>query len=70
MMKTEDLFKDAVFKCIEEPENQLYPHLMTVMIGEFRVYLKQGQVFFSTHSPDFLNAIRLEESFYLLKENG
>jgi predicted ATPase len=56
--------------CIEEPENQLYPHLMTVLAEEFRAYSKQGQVFVSTHSPDFLNAIGLDESFYLLKENG
>jgi predicted ATPase len=29
-----------------------------------------GQVFVSTHSPDLLNAARLEEVFWLVKEDG
>ena len=29
-----------------------------------------GQVFVSTHSPEFLNAVRLESLFVLEKENG
>ena len=57
--------------CIEEPENQLYPELLEELAEEFRLYSNQGgQVFVSTHSPDFLNAIRLEEIYYLEKRNG
>jgi predicted ATPase len=57
--------------CVEEPENQLYPHLMMEFAEEFRAYAdKGGQVFVSTHSPDFLNAARLEEVFWLAKKNG
>ncbi len=56
---------------IEEPENQLYPDLLRELIEEFRAYAKQGgQVFVSTHSPDFLNGARLEEIFWLVKEDG
>lgn len=57
--------------CIEEPENQLYPKLLAELAEEFRSYARRGgQVFISTHSPDFLNACRLEEVFWLVKENG
>jgi predicted ATPase len=57
--------------CIEEPENQLYPKLMMELAEEFRSYASRGgQVFVSTHSPNFLNAVRLEEVFWLAKKNG
>ncbi|MCF7911377.1 MAG: AAA family ATPase [Candidatus Cloacimonetes bacterium] len=57
--------------CVEEPENQLYPHLLTELAEEFRLYSRHGdQVFVSTHSPDFLNAMELEEVFWLEKRDG
>ena len=50
--------------CVEEPENQLYPKLLWELAEEFRAYADRGgQVFVSTHSPDFLNAARLDEVF-------
>jgi predicted ATPase len=57
--------------CIEEPENQLYPRLLTELAEEFRLYTQRGsQVLVSTHSPEFLNAATLEEVFWLVKEDG
>jgi len=57
--------------CIEEPENQLYPKLLLELAEEFRSYSNRGgQVFVSTHSPDFLNAVDLDEVFWLEKEKG
>lgn len=57
--------------CVEEPENQLYPKLLWELAEEFRAYsLRGGQVFVSTHSPDFLNAAELDEVYWLEKENG
>lgn len=57
--------------CVEEPENQLYPKLLWELAEEFRSYANRGgQVFVSTHSPDFLNAARLEEVFWLVKKDG
>ena len=57
--------------CVEEPENQLYPRLLSELAEEFRAYSERGgQVFVSTHSPDFLNATELEEVFWLVKING
>ncbi|MDX9841694.1 MAG: AAA family ATPase [Desulfobulbus sp.] len=57
--------------CVEEPENQLYPKLLWELAEEFRSYANRGgQVFVSTHSPDFLNATRIEEVFWLVKKDG
>jgi predicted ATPase len=57
--------------CVEEPENQLYPMLLHELAEEFRDYARRGgQVFVSTHSPDFLNAVKLEEVFWLTKKDG
>lgn len=57
--------------CVEEPENQLYPTLLEELAEEFRDYARRGgQVMVSTHSPDFLNALQLDEVFWLHKEEG
>lgn len=57
--------------CVEEPENQLYPELLEALAEEFRDYANAGgQVFVSTHSPDFLNAIELDEIYYFEKKDG
>lgn len=57
--------------CVEEPENQLYPKLMTELAEEFRLYANRGgQVLVSTHSPDFLNAVTLDEVCWLVKKDG
>ena len=56
---------------IEEPENQLYPHLLWELAEEFRGYaIRGGQVFISTHSSEFLNGVQLDEVFCLVKEDG
>lgn len=56
---------------VEEPENQLYPELLLELVEEFRDYARRGgQVFISTHSPDFLNGTKLEEIYWLVKESG
>lgn len=57
--------------CVEEPENQLYPSLLRELAEEFANYADRGgQVFVSTHSPDFLNAVPLESIFWLNKKQG
>lgn len=57
--------------CVEEPENQLYHTLLQELAEEFASYANRGgQVFVSTHSPDFLNAVPLESIFWLIKEQG
>jgi predicted ATPase len=57
--------------CVEEPENQLYPQLLLELAEEFRSYAQRGgQVFVSTHSPDFLNGVLLDEIFWFEKRQG
>lgn len=60
--------------CVEEPENQLYPTLLTVLAEEFASYTERkdtkGQVFVTTHSPDFLSAVPLESIYWLRKRDG
>lgn len=60
--------------CIEEPENQLYPSLLETLAEEFAEYTSRrknkAQVFVTTHSPDFLNAVPLNSIYWLNKLNG
>nr|WP_287657653.1 MULTISPECIES: AAA family ATPase [unclassified Microcystis] len=57
--------------CVEEPENQLYPTLLKELAEEFAHYSDQGgQVFVSSHSPDFINAVPLDSIFWLIKSQG
>ncbi|MFM1899795.1 MAG: hypothetical protein RLZZ216_371 [Cyanobacteriota bacterium] len=57
--------------CIEEPENQLYPTLLGELVEEFVGYARRGgQVMVSTHSPDLLDAVSLEDVFWLEKHDG
>ncbi|BAP55407.1 hypothetical protein THII_1110 [Thioploca ingrica] len=57
--------------CIEEPENYLYPTLLRELAEELREYAQQGgQVFVSTHSPDFVDALNIDELFLVKKAKG
>lgn len=57
--------------CIEEPENFLHPDLLLQLCEEVREYAERGgQVFVSSHSPDFVNGLQIDELFFLKKENG
>ena len=57
--------------CVEEPENQLYPSLLEELAEESRAHpAKGGQMLVSTHSPDLLNAARLDEVFWITKKDG
>jgi len=57
--------------CVEEPENQLYPSLLGELAEEFQSYAKRGgQVFVSTHSPDFLNYAPLSSVLIMSKLDG
>ncbi len=57
--------------CVEEPENQLYPKLLWELAEEFNAYARRGgQVFVSSHSPDFLNAVSIDNAYWLEKKDG
>ena len=56
---------------VEEPENHLYPALLRELAEEFRDYARRGgQVFVSTHSPEFLNGAKLDEIYWFVKKDG
>ena len=60
--------------CVEEPENQLHPELLPLLAEEFSAYARrrgrEGQVFVTTHSPDFINAVPLDALYWFEKRNG
>lgn len=57
--------------CIEEPENFLHPDLLLQLCEEIREYSERGgQVFVSSHSPDFVNGLEIDELFFLVKDSG
>ncbi|MEE3461725.1 MAG: AAA family ATPase [Lachnospiraceae bacterium] len=63
--------KKHALLCVEEPENQLYPELLGELSEEFQAYAdKEGQVFVSTHSPDFLNEVPFENIYCIVKRDG
>jgi predicted ATPase len=63
--------KPHTLLCVEEPENQLYYDLLERLAEQFRGYTREGgQVLISTHSPDFLNAVAIDEVFFLIKKKG
>lgn len=46
---------------IEEPENQLHPKLLPILAEEIREVSSKSQVFVTTHSPEFVSAVRPKE---------
>lgn len=53
---------------IEEPENYLHPRLLNGLAEECRKVSAASQVFVSTHSPFFVNAIRPKELWALERD--
>ena len=57
--------------CIEEPENFLHPDLLGQLCEEIREYSERGgQVLVSSHSPDFVNGVNVDELYFLQKKDG
>ncbi len=60
------------FICIEEPENGLYHKLLETLANEFRQHANdrksKSQVFITTHSPYFVDALSPEEVWILEKQ--
>ena len=56
---------------VEEPENHLYPDVLGHITEELQCYARRGgQVLVTTHSPELVDAARLEEVFWLEKKDG
>lgn len=63
----------APFVCLEEPENGLYHNLLTILAKELKDKIEssksKSQLFVTTHSPYFINALSPNEVWILEKEN-
>ena len=46
---------------IEEPENNLHPHLCEQLVATFRAVSEKRQIIATTHSPGFLDYLELDE---------
>ena len=58
--------------CIEEPENYLYPTVLSLLLEELRGYagLDESQILIATHSPDLVDAAEPDEVFWFVKVDG
>ncbi len=58
--------------CLEEPEKDFHPQIMPYLVDEIRQNAEQrsAQVFVSTHSPEFVDSVQLDELFYMVKQDG
>jgi predicted ATPase len=53
---------------IEEPENQLHPRLLSELAEECRKAASRTQLFVTTHSPFFVDALRADEVWVLYRD--
>jgi predicted ATPase len=54
---------------IEEPENYLHPRLLPELAEECRNASSNSQLMVTTHSPDFVDALRPEELWVLYRDD-
>ncbi|MGB8698550.1 MAG: AAA family ATPase [Thermosynechococcaceae cyanobacterium] len=54
---------------IEEPENYLHPRLLAELDEECRNASSNSQLMVTTHSPDFVDALRPEELWVLYRDD-
>lgn len=53
---------------IEEPENQLHPKLLYDLAEECRASAERSQLLITTHSPEFVNALRADEVWVIFRD--
>lgn len=63
-----ELMGGRVILAIEEPEVFLYPHAQRVLYKSFQELAQQAQIFYTTHNPNFVDAIRAHEIEILRKD--
>jgi predicted ATPase len=55
---------------IEEPENQLHPKLLSILVEEFGNASNRSQIFVTTHSPVFVNGLNPKELWILFRDQN
>ncbi len=56
--------------CIEEPEKNLHPTLLEVLVDVMRELSKDTQIIVTTHSPEFVRCLRPHEVYLVDKKEG
>jgi predicted ATP-dependent endonuclease of OLD family len=64
------LMKSNAILAIEEPELYLFPHAQRQLYNEFRKLSADTQIFFTTHSPNFVDISKCDEAVILRKQEG
>jgi|APTNR8051073442_1049403.scaffolds.fasta_scaffold20998_2 putative ATP-dependent endonuclease of OLD family len=64
------LMKSNAILAIEEPELYLFPHAQRQLYKEFRKLSEHTQIFYTTHSPNFVDISNCNEAIILRKEDG
>jgi len=64
-----ELMGGRVIFGIEEPEIYLYPQAQRALYESFQELSKNGQIFYTTHNPNFVSAFRAHEIEILQKDD-
>lgn len=64
------LMKNKVVLAIEEPEIYLYPQAQRHLYKHFRNLSSSSQIFYTTHSPNFVDAFNYDEIYMIRKHEG
>jgi len=64
------LMKSNAILAIEEPELYLFPFAQRQLYKEFRALSEDTQIFYTTHSPTFVDISNCDEAIILRKEKG
>lgn len=56
--------------CFEEPENCIHPGLLELVVDVFKSASRKSQILVTTHSPDLLNFLALEDLIIVEKVDG
>ncbi len=64
------LMKSNAILAIEEPELYLFPFAQRQLYKEFRTLSEHTQIFYTTHSPNFVDISNCDEAIILRKQDG
>ncbi len=65
-----ELLKSNAILAIEEPELYLFPHAQRRLYKEFRKLSENSQIFYTTHSPNFVDINNCNDAIILRKCDG
>lgn len=63
-------FDDSKYVFIEEPERNIHPSLLSKVVEMIKEASQYKQIIVTTHSPELLKNIDLEDVFFIFKDNN